>query len=68
MIPDALLALIRKFEGLRLKPYLCPAGVPPTWVVSAAARQPGTGRASSPRPSNGLRVGSFAPPSFHGFK
>ena len=28
MIPDALLALIRKFEGLRLKPYLCPAGVP----------------------------------------
>ena len=28
MIPKALLALIRKFEGLRLKPYLCPAGVP----------------------------------------
>lgn len=28
MIPGALLALIRKFEGLRLKPYLCPAGVP----------------------------------------
>ncbi len=28
MIPAALLALIRKFEGLRLKPYLCPAGVP----------------------------------------
>lgn len=28
MIPDALLALIRKFEGLRLKPYRCPAGVP----------------------------------------
>lgn len=28
MIPEALLALIRKFEGLRLKPYLCPAGVP----------------------------------------
>ena len=25
---EALLALIRKFEGLRLKPYLCPAGVP----------------------------------------
>lgn len=25
---DALLALIRQFEGLRLKPYLCPAGVP----------------------------------------
>ena len=28
MIPEVLLALIRKFEGLRLKPYLCPAGVP----------------------------------------
>lgn len=28
MIPEALLALIRKFEGLHLKPYLCPAGVP----------------------------------------
>lgn len=28
MIAEALLALIRKFEGLRLKPYLCPAGVP----------------------------------------
>lgn len=28
MIPDFLLALIRKFEGLRLKPYRCPAGVP----------------------------------------
>lgn len=28
MIPEALLALIRRFEGLRLKPYLCPAGVP----------------------------------------
>ena len=28
MIPEALQALIRKFEGLRLKPYRCPAGVP----------------------------------------
>lgn len=28
MIPEALLWLIRKFEGLRLKPYRCPAGVP----------------------------------------
>lgn len=28
MIYEALIALIRKFEGLRLKPYLCPAGVP----------------------------------------
>lgn len=28
MVPDALLALIRQFEGLRLKPYRCPAGVP----------------------------------------
>lgn len=28
MIPEALLALIRKFEGLRLKVYRCPAGVP----------------------------------------
>lgn len=28
MIPDCLLALIRKFEGLRLKPYRCPANVP----------------------------------------
>ncbi|MCL2656148.1 MAG: lysozyme [Betaproteobacteria bacterium] len=27
-LPEALLALIRRFEGLRLKPYLCPAGVP----------------------------------------
>lgn len=27
MIP-ALLDLIRRFEGLRLRPYLCPAGVP----------------------------------------
>lgn len=28
MIPNALLDLIRRFEGLRLKPYRCPAGVP----------------------------------------
>ena len=28
MSPEALLALIRKFEGLRLKPFRCPAGVP----------------------------------------
>lgn len=28
MIPDALPDLIRRFEGLRLKPYLDPAGVP----------------------------------------
>lgn len=28
MISRVLLALIRRFEGLRLKPYLCPAGVP----------------------------------------
>lgn len=28
MIPEALLALIRRFEGLRLRAYLCPAGVP----------------------------------------
>lgn len=28
MIPEPLLALIRKFEGLRLKVYRCPAGVP----------------------------------------
>lgn len=27
MISELLLTLIRKFEGLRLKPYLCPAGV-----------------------------------------
>ena len=27
MIPRALLSLIRKFEGLRLKAYFCPAGV-----------------------------------------
>lgn len=27
MISELLLAMIRKFEGLRLKPYLCPAGV-----------------------------------------
>lgn len=27
MIHDALLGMIRRFEGLRLKPYLCPAGV-----------------------------------------
>ena len=27
MIPKALLSLIRKFEGLRLKAYFCPAGV-----------------------------------------
>jgi len=26
--PAALLSLIRRFEGLRRKPYLCPAGVP----------------------------------------
>jgi len=26
--PDELLDLIRRFEGLRLRPYLCPAGVP----------------------------------------
>lgn len=25
---DKLYELVRKFEGLRLKPYLCPAGVP----------------------------------------
>jgi lysozyme len=28
MIPEPLLALIRKYEGLRLEAYLCPAGVP----------------------------------------
>lgn len=28
MISDWLLEIIRKFEGLRLKPYLCPAGIP----------------------------------------
>lgn len=28
MISDLLLSLIRKFEGLRLKVYRCPAGVP----------------------------------------
>lgn len=28
MIPELLLSLIRKFEGLRLKPYRCPAGIP----------------------------------------
>ena len=28
MISELLLALIRKFEGLRLKVYRCPAGVP----------------------------------------
>ena len=28
MIPEFLLSLIRRFEGLRLKVYLCPAGVP----------------------------------------
>lgn len=27
MIPAKLLTLIRRFEGLRLKPYRCPAGV-----------------------------------------
>lgn len=26
--PGELMDLIRRFEGLRLKPYLCPAGVP----------------------------------------
>ena len=28
MVPDVLLMLIRRFEGLRLRTYLCPAGVP----------------------------------------
>lgn len=28
MIPEALPPLIRRFEGLRLRPYRCPAGVP----------------------------------------
>lgn len=27
MLPDALLTLIRRFEGLRLRAYFCPAGV-----------------------------------------
>ena len=26
--PGELLDLIRRFEGLRLRPYLCPAGIP----------------------------------------
>lgn len=30
MTPDALLALIRRFEGCRLKAYRCPAGV---WTI-----------------------------------
>lgn len=30
MIPERLLELIRRFEGLRLKAYLCPAGV---WTI-----------------------------------
>lgn len=28
MIPESLPPVIRRFEGLRLKPYRCPAGVP----------------------------------------
>nr|VFK04769.1 MAG: hypothetical protein BECKH772A_GA0070896_104581 [Candidatus Kentron sp. H]VFK04845.1 MAG: hypothetical protein BECKH772B_GA0070898_104961 [Candidatus Kentron sp. H]VFK08088.1 MAG: hypothetical protein BECKH772C_GA0070978_104861 [Candidatus Kentron sp. H] len=28
MLPEELLRLARHFEGLRLVPYLCPAGVP----------------------------------------
>lgn len=28
MVPEKLLELIRRFEGLRLKAYLCPAGIP----------------------------------------
>ena len=28
MILEPLYALLRQFEGLRLKPYLCPAGIP----------------------------------------
>lgn len=28
MIPDAAVELVKKEEGLRLKPYLCPAGYP----------------------------------------
>lgn len=27
-VPDQALALARRFEGLRLRPYLCPAGIP----------------------------------------
>lgn len=34
--PSALHALIRRFEGLRLKPYLCPAGVPTIGYGSTA--------------------------------
>lgn len=36
MIPEALLDLIRKFEGLRIKPYRCPAGVPTIGYGSTA--------------------------------
>lgn len=28
LIPDAAVALVKREEGLRLKPYLCPAGFP----------------------------------------
>jgi lysozyme len=28
MMPQELFRLIQRFEGLRLKPYLCPAGIP----------------------------------------
>lgn len=28
MVPERAIELCKKFEGLRLKPYLCPAGIP----------------------------------------
>ena len=41
MIPsEGLLALIRRFEGLRLRAYLCPAGV---WTIGYGATGSGIG-------------------------
>lgn len=37
MIPDVLLKLIRKFEGCKLRAYLCPAGV---WTCGWGATGP----------------------------
>ena len=34
MIPDAMLALIRRFEGCKLRAYICPAGV---WTIGWGA-------------------------------
>lgn len=51
---EALYALIRRFEGLRLKPYRCPAGVPTIGYGHTGADVKMTSPAISPEKAEAL--------------